>query len=388
MRIALLANTDWYLFNFRLPLADELRRLGAEVLLLSPNGRYGPRLCRKGLRWLPVPIDRSNVNPFREMMALRELTRIYRAERPDLVHHFTLKCVLLGSLAAHANGIQARVNAITGLGHIFNSANLRARALRLPVKLGLKLGLRGHGSRLILQNADNATVIEDLGLIKARNVRLIRGSGIDTERFVPRKARDVRAAQFRVLLAARLVVEKGVLEYVAAARQLKKEGINAEFLLAGDVDDGSPVSLPREVVRSWADSGVVKLLGHVDDMAACLQDVDAVVLPSHGEGLPRSLLEAASCALPIVATDVPGCRDVVEHGVNGFLVPAGDSEALARAIRRLFDDPAEAAQMGRAGREKVRREFDVRIVLAQTIAVYRELLPGLGNQIAAPAAGE
>ena len=179
----------------------------------------------------------------------------------------------------------------------------------------------------------------------------------------------------RVLLAARLLWDKGLAEYVEAARRLRGEGRAIEFLLAGDPDPGNPAAVPESTVRGWADEGVLQWLGHVDDMAGLFASVDVVVLPSYREGLPKGLIEAAACALPLVTTDVPGCREVVSDGVDGLLVPVRDAAALAAAIARLHDDPELAARLGKAARAKALAEFDEQIVIARTLAVYRELLP-------------
>ncbi len=196
----------------------------------------------------------------------------------------------------------------------------------LLVRTLLKLALGGRGARLILQNPDDVALFDQAGLVDAAQVRLIPGSGVDCSRFVVRDATRDSAKPLRVLLAARLLWDKGLAEYIAAARRLKGEGRAIEFLLAGDPDPGNPAAVPQAQVQGWVDEGVVQWLGHVDDMPALLADVDMVVLPSYREGLPKGLIEAAACALPLVTTDVPGCREVVSDGVDGLLVPVRDAE--------------------------------------------------------------
>ncbi len=393
MKVLFFANTEWYLYNFRLPLARYLREQGHDVVMLSPPGPFVSRLQAAGFRTLTVPMQRRSLNLVRELALLNQIRRIYVQERPDLVHHFTIKCVVYGALVARMTGSAACINAVTGLGHVFTSTELKARLLRLPVRNLLRLALNGPNSRLIVQNPDDAAAFLQAGLIEAHHIRLIRGSGVDTEKFKPFMLGQAQhdgetltsgkgdtigqagePAFLTILLASRLLWEKGIGEYVAAARQLRNEGMAAKFLLAGDPDPGNPASIPPDQLAKWEREGDISLLGHVDDMSALLVRVDVVVLPtSYGEGVPRSLLEAAACGLPLVATDAPGCREIVEHGINGLLVPPKDATALANAIRQLCLDPAVRQRMGQASRAKALAEFDERIVFEQTLAVYNEL---------------
>ena len=379
-KIVLFANTDWYLYNFRRSLALALREAGHEVLLLSPPGEYGARLRALGLRWEPVPMDRRSLNPLREAAVLVHLWRLFRRERPELVHGFTIKCAVYGSLAARAAGVPARVNAVTGMGYVFTSTDAKARALRPLVRLLMRAALDGRDARLILQNPDDVAVFEQARLVAPGQIRLIPGSGVDCVRFAPGEsvgrghAPDADTPPFRVLLAARLLWDKGLAEFVDAARRLHGEGRAIDFLLAGDPDPGNPAAVPEATVHGWVTEGLLQWLGHVDDMPALFASVDVVVLPSYREGLPKGLIEAGACALPLVTTDVPGCREVVTDGVDGLLVPVRDAGALATAIARLHDDPVLAARLGAAARQRALDEFDEQIVIARTLAVYQELL--------------
>ena len=389
-KIVLFANTDWYLYNFRRSLALALQARGYDVLLISPPGTYGGMLRALGLRWEPVPMDRRSLNPLREAAVLVHLWRLFRRERPDLVHGFTIKCAVYGSLAARAAGVPARVNAVTGMGYVFTSTDAKARALRLPVRGLLRFALGGRQARLILQNPDDVAMFTAAGLVDADHIRLIPGSGVDCVRFAPgdgdggagdgRRGHgpdpDAPTPPLRVLVAARLLWDKGLAEYVQAARMLHAEGRRIDFLLAGDPDPGNPAAVPEATVNGWVDEGLLQWLGHVDDMPALLRSVDVAVLPSYREGLPKGLIEAAACGLPLVTTDVPGCREVVADGIDGLRVPVRDAAALAAAIARLHDDPALASRLGAAARARALAEFDEQIVIARTLAVYREVLPG------------
>lgn len=384
MKIIFFANTEWYLFNFRLSLAKALQAQGHEVLLISPPGEYGVRLQALGFRWEPLPMDRRSLNPLQELRLLAYLWRLYRREQPALAHHFTIKCVVYGSAAALLARVPARVNAVAGMGYVFTNGALKARLLRPVVRGLMKLVLNGRGARLILQNTDDMAAFAKAGLARPELTRLVKGSGVDLTRFVPR-AQPAQAEQVshqaqptRVVLAARLLWDKGIAEYVEAARQLKAKGLLIHFLLAGAPDPGNPAAIPQATLNGWQAEGLIKLLGQVSDMAALFASADMVVLPSYREGLPKSLIEAAACALPLVTTDAPGCREVVTHEVDGLLVPVKDATALANAIERLHHDPALARQLGLAARARALREFDERIVIRQTLAVYGELVGYLG----------
>lgn len=372
MKIVLFANTEWYLYNFRRSLALALREAGHDVLLVSPPGPYGEKLRALGFRWVAAPMERLSLNPLRELALVNWLKHLFFAERVDLVHGFTIKCAVYGSLAARLEGIP-RVNAVAGMGYVFSSGALKARLLRPVVRMLMRLALGGKKARLILQNPDDVALFREARLVDPGAIRLIPGSGVDCRRFVPNPERR-RGERFRVLLAARLLWDKGVAETVAAAGRLRAEGRAIEFLLAGDPDPGNPAAVPEARIRGWVDEGVLKWLGHVDDMPALFATVDAVILPSYREGLPKSLIEAGACALPLVTSDAPGCREVVMDGVDGLLVPVRDAAALAAAIARLQDDPALCERLGGAARAKALAEFDERIVVARTLAVYGDLI--------------
>jgi glycosyltransferase involved in cell wall biosynthesis len=375
IKVVLYANTDWYLYNFRRSLAQALQNRGYAVLLLSPPGPYGEKLRALGLRWEPLPMDRRSLNPIREARLLWYLMRLFRRERPSLVHSFTIKCAVYGSLAARLAGVTARINAVAGMGYVFISNALKARLLRPVVRMLLRAALGGKRTRLVLQNADDIRLFQRARLLDVSSIRLIRGSGVDCAQFVRSSSRaSVMDRDTRILLAARMLWDKGIAEYIEAARILHLQKRHIRFLLAGNPDAGNPASIPVETIQGWVAEGIVEWLGHVDDMPGLLATVDIVVLPSYREGLPKTLIEAAACGLPLVATDVPGCREVIADGNDGLLVPVRDGPALAAAIARLLEDHALAARLGIAARKKALAEFDERIVIDRTIAVYQELL--------------
>lgn len=344
------------------------------MLLVSPAGPYGQKLRALGFRWTAAPMRRESLDPLRELALLYWLWRLVRMERPQIVHGFTIKCAVYGGLVARLLGA-TRVNAVAGMGYVFISDTLKARLLRPVVRTLMRLALGGKRARLILQNPDDVRFFEWSGIAPRAQIRLIPGSGVDCVRFSPpiQRHEPVAGEALRVVLAARMLWDKGIDEFVNASHLLKIENRILRFILAGNPDPGNPASIPEKTLLQWQQSGLVEWLGHVEDMPALLAGADIVVLPSYREGLPKSLIEAAACACPLIATDVPGCREVVADEVTGLLVPARDAKALARAIAKLQDDPALAYRLGRAAREKALAEFDERIVIARTLAVYDEV---------------
>lgn len=371
--ILLFANTGWYLYNFRRSLAESLRRDGYNVILASPPDAYGPKLQQLGYKWIAVPMQRRSVNPLRELVLLRWLVQLMRREQIDLVHSFTLKCAIYGSLAGRMAGVQGRINAVAGLGYTFTRNSIKARIIRFIATGMMRVALGGKGLKLVLQNPDDASVFRRLGVLAPDRFALIAGSGVNCDRFKPNPL-HVRGQRLRVLLPARILWDKGVAEFVEAARLVRQRGGGVQFLLAGAPDEGNPTAVPKAELQAWQREGLVDWLGHVDDMATLYRSVDVVALPSYREGLPKGLIEAGACGLPLITTDVPGCKHVVEHGRNGLLVPAREAGPLADAIMQLRDDVALCEVLGREARRDVLTRFDERIVLRMTRDVYSELL--------------
>ncbi|GAA5179326.1 glycosyltransferase family 4 protein [Niveibacterium umoris] len=366
MRIVLFANTDWFLWNFKLSLARALRDAGHEVILLSPAGEFGERLRGAGFDWRAFPLSRSGIHPVEERLSMYRLLALYRKLKPDLVHHFTIKCVLYGSWAARKAHVPRVVNSITGLGFALLATTWKARMIR-PVVVGFYRRAL-VGTQVIFQNRDNRDTLAALGALSRASVHVIPGDGVDTRVFAP--PTEVSSGK-TVLMMGRLLSSKGVAEYVAAARIVRQRHPDARLLLAGAPDPGNPESIDEHTLQQWRDEASVEFLGHRSDVVALQQHADIAVLAStQGEGMPRALLEAASCGKPMVATDVPGSRELVVDGVNGLLVPPGDPAALAAAILALLDDPARAARMGAQARADVLAELSDERIVARTLQVY------------------
>jgi len=369
MRFLYFANTEWYLYNFRLSLIRAAIAQGHEAVLVSPPGPYSRYFKEAGLRWIPFPVDRSGTNPLRETDTLIRLTKLYRQVSPDVVHHFTLKCVLLGSLAARLLGIKCVVNSITGAGYMFADRSFRIRLLRPFVKAAIKVAL--PHTQVIFENPEECNAFVEQGLASRKSSRVIRSSGVNVERFSPLPEPLGKPV---VVLAARMLWEKGVAEFVEAARCLGDQGVQARFVLVGDTDPGNPKAVPRNVLEDWKRTGVVEWWGHQDDMPPVYAQSNIVCLPSFREGTPKVLIEAAASGRSMVASDVPGCREVVRHGYNGLLVPPRNAEALAQAINLLLKDPGLRAQMGAHARQTAVEQFAEEKVIAATLSVYRTLV--------------
>jgi glycosyltransferase involved in cell wall biosynthesis len=382
VKIILFANTEWYLYNFRLSLAQALRSEGHEVVLVSPPGKYSKRLEEAGFRWISFPFSTRGTNPLAELATIWRLRNLYRMEKPDAVHHFTIKCVLYGSLAAQAAGTRRVINAITGLGFVFIGRGRRERRLRWLVKSLYRVALKN--TQVVFQNEDDRALFFDLGLVKVNQVCLIPGSGVDTSRFVVEPASALPGvpalagvpetrpeSPALIVLPARMLWDKGVREFVEAAKILKDQGVSARFALVGDTDPDYPACVPEQQLNEWQSSGIVEWWGWQEDMLAVYHRAQIVCLPSYREGLPRTLVEAAACGRVLVAADVPGCRSIVRQGVNGLLVPVKDGKALAEALRTLILDPSLCNEMGRCGREIVLKEYSTERVLVDTLKLYQ-----------------
>jgi len=372
-RILFLVTEDWYFWMHWLNLARTTRDAGFEVLLAMRIQEHGQQISHQGFKLFPIGLLRRSLNPIRELLAVWELVRLYRSEKPDIVYHIAVKPILYGSIAARLAGIRRVINVFAGLGYAYTSKNVNARLLRLFLRVGLRAAWAHGRSIAVFQNEeDRAQLIRDRTVVESRT-RVIPGTGVDIERFQPA---PTKAQEPMVLLACRMLWDKGVGEFVEAARLIRQLGVKARFVLVGRCDDDNPASIGFLQLQRWQKEGVVEWWGHRDDMPTVFSMASVVVLPSYREGLPVSLLEAAACGKPIVATDVPGCRDVVRHRVNGLLVPLRDASALADSIATLLENEELRVDLGRRGREIVVKEFSAAAVTAQTLALYRELLCG------------
>lgn len=369
--LMVVVNVDWFFVSHRLPIALAAQQHGYRVHVATGVTDRRAELEAHGLVVHALPLDRGASGPASAWRMSVAMWRVFRAVRPDLVHLVTIKPVLFGGLAARLAGIRSVVAAISGLGYVFVATGPWAALRRLVVSAWYRLVLGSADVVAIFQNTeDRAQLGKATRLPLARSV-LIRGSGVDLARHV---VQPVPLGVPVVMLAARLLADKGVREFVQAAVLLRRAGCVARFVLVGDVDPANPASLARSELEAWSRDGIVECWGHRVDMPQVLAQARLVVLPSYREGLPKVLLEAAACGRAVVTTDVPGCRDAIEPDVTGVLVPVRDAPALAQAIRALLEDAPRCRAMGLAGRALAERAFDVRQVVAAHLELYARCL--------------
>lgn len=372
MRLLFFVTEDWYFVSHRLPVAIAAKNAGFDVCVVTRVRAHDARIRECGLELIPLEMSRRSINPLSGLRAIIELVSIYRKVRPDIVHHVAVKPVVYGTVAALVAHVPCTVNALAGLGIIFSSQSIKARLIRPVIKAMFRLLLNRKNSRVILQNPDDVAMMCREGIVGERRIALIRGSGVDTDQF---QARPEPPGPPVVMLASRLLWDKGVGEFVEAASLVKSQGVNARFVLVGEGDPENPSSIPDAQLQAWNDSGVIEWWGRKDNMPEVLAQAHIVCLPTfYGEGIPKVLIEAASCGRPIVTTDAPGCREIVRDGENGCLVPIRDSSAVADAIKKLIESPDLRREFGSKGRSLVIREFSIDKINRETLGVYQELV--------------
>jgi glycosyltransferase involved in cell wall biosynthesis len=361
--------------QYRMVLACKLREAGFDVHVAVPREPGLEKISRQGIAVHIFYLWRKSTRPLDELRCCVSLLRLYRQLRPTLVHHFCLKPTLYGGIAARITGVPAVVDTLTGLGYLFTTRTVKTRVLRSIVARGLRFSFRHQNHRVIFQNPYDRDFLLASGIVPGDRGVLIKGSGVNLSLFTPEPESDGPPV---VLMASRLLWAKGVGEFVTAARALRARGIRARFVLLGKPDPDHPSAVPVRTLEHWRDAGDVEWPGWQLDMPALITQSHIVCLPSYyGEGVPRILLEAAASGRPIVATDTPGCREIIRHGHNGLLVPAGDGEALAGAIAQLIENAPLRAAMGGRGREIAGIEFSLDQVIDANLAVYRSLLASI-----------
>ena len=376
-KIILVSRCAWTLYNFRAGLLRALKNEGYKVIGGGAGGDgFEDSILNLGIPFVSLPVDKRGINLRADLKLFWTLYRWYRGERPAVVHHFTIKPVIYGSIAARLAGVPRIVNTVTGLGYVFIEDDVTW--LRYLVKWLYSIALAcAHFT--FFQNRDDLTYFATHGLVPRQKADLLPGSGVDCSVFTPAfmgfRSPD---APVTFLLVARLLREKGVEEFVEAARLVKQEFPTSRFQLLGPRDERNPTVVSVHQLDNWQEEGIVTWLGETSDVRPIIGQADVVVLPSYREGTPRSLLEAAAMAKPIITTQTVGCREVVDDGVNGLLVPVKDSKALAEAMIRLIQDPALRERMGKAGRAKIEQEFDEQLVIQKVMDSYDREAPHEG----------
>ena len=361
----LFANSDWYLYNYRLAFAKYLRTQGHEVFLLSTSGKYSSLLQAQGFQWIPIEFSRDSMNLFSELSIVLKVRKVLEQIQPDVLHNFTLKSVLYGSLAAKYTGVRKVLNAITGKGYLFINNNIRVNLARTIAAPLLRFALRG--SQVIFQNQEDLRFYLEHHFLLDEQTVLIYGSGVDTQKFFPSK---YPPDELNIILPSRLLKDKGIYEFIEAARTVKTKFPKAKFVLVGTTDKGNPSSLSDEEIIQWQKKGIVEWWGWQNDMPQVYHKAFLVCLPSYSEGLAKSLLEAASCGIPIITTDIPGCREIVQPEKTGFLVPPHDAKALAYSIIHAINHPNLLVEMGAKGREFIVNHYSQEIINSETYKLY------------------
>lgn len=364
---------DWSLFTHRIDLARRAQNEGYRVGVACSVQEHEVRIRQEGFDLYSLKhLKRGSLNPLQDMCAFLELCILYRKINPTLIHHVALKPVLYGTLAARFTKIPAVVNALGGLGYLFISPSFKARCIRFYLLKFLKFVFRHKKLILILQNTEDISVFRKI--IPSSRCVLVRGSGVNLKTFAPLSQKRAKTDILKVLMCARLLWDKGVGEVMTAARILKKENIPLRIQIAGALDSANPSSIPEKLLEDWKKEDVVDFLGAREDISCLLRASDIAILPSYREGLPKALLEAASAGLPIIATNVPGCREIVREGVNGFLIPPRDPLALVAALKIMLHDPKRRESMGRESRQLVEAFFSEEKINGEILNVYRSLL--------------
>ncbi len=365
--IAIVINTSWNIFNFRLGLLKALQEEGYRIVAIAPKDDYSEKLEALGFEYHNIDINNKGTNPIEDAKLVFAFYKLYKEIDPDILLQYTIKPNIYGSMAAGMLGIPVISN-ISGLGTVFLNDSLSSKIARFLYKISLKK------NTVFFQNNDDRDLFVKNNLIKVEQTTLVPGSGINTELFKPKQIQEENKKDITFLFIARLVRDKGIVEYIEAVKKIKSDYLNIQFKVLGSLYPGNPTAITQEELNTWIDDGYIEYLGHSDDVKLEILKVDCIVLPSYREGLSRVLLEAASLAKPIITTDTPGCRDVVNNGVNGYLCEVKDADSLAEQMEKmiLLSDEARG-EMGKKGREKVMKEFDEKIVIGK----YKEAIASL-----------
>jgi glycosyltransferase involved in cell wall biosynthesis len=380
LSVLYLVTEDWYFWSHRLAIARAVRDSGVRVIVATRVRDFGERIRAEGFELHSLPWRRRGDGLFGGLCALVAIIRLYIAKRPGLVHHVGLKPVVFGSFAAFVARVPRQINMLAGLGFVFVSPTILALVQRSLILLALEAFVNRGSSEVIIQNREDGEELSQRGAIDARRLRLIAGSGVDIARFS--FAPEPLASPIVIAMVSRMLRYKGVTILVEAAREIRKRGLSIRILLVGPVDADNPSSLREAELRAWHNEGIIEWLGPTDDVPAVWARAHIAVFPSmYREGVPKTVLEAAACGRPVITTDIPGCRDIVDDGRNGLLVPPGDAKRLAAAMITLAENPALRASMGREGRRKVELLFSERSIVAQTMRIYSN---AFGQELAFP----
>jgi len=372
MKLIIVVNELWFFLSHRLPIAQAARDAGYEVHIASKLGTNIEMelLSQEQLQFHVIGFHRSSTKISQEIRTLKELNKLYKEIQPDIVHHVTIKPVLYGTLVARLVGGIQILNAISGLGYLFIAQGWKSFIKRKILLWGYHALLNHKKVYILFQNPDDKVLFSQHKIIHPKHEFIIKGSGVDLKKF---NSTPIPTGKIKVILVARMLWDKGIGEFVNAATMLQNKGVIAKFILVGSVDSGNPKSIPTEQLKQWHSNGVVNWIGEQSNIAQLLAESHIVVLPSYREGLPKSLIEAAAAGRAIVTTDVPGCREVVQDGKNGFLVQVRNAKSLATAIQKLINNPDLLSSMGKKGRLIAEQEFSIEQVVDKTLKLYSKI---------------
>ena len=372
IKLVILINDLSFFCSHRLPIAEAAMDKSINVVIgYGELGGADPQLLeQKGLKVSFVPMKRGSINVFKDLQSLFYIWRFFKKEKPDIAHLVTIKPYLYGGLIARLTGIPALVSAISGLGVLFIHKDLKSKILKFLLYPLYRLAFNHSNQVVIAQNQEDVKVLEGWGVLSSHKVQLLKGSGVQLEEFI--NLEDAPGIPV-VCFASRLLLDKGVYDFVSAARLLKKRKIQARFFLAGDLDTQNPKGINMKDLKKIKEEGFVEILGYQKDIPSLYSRSHIICLPSYREGLPKALLEAAAASRAVVTTDVPGCRDAIIPNITGLLVPVRDSEALANAIQDLIKNPEKRKIMGKAGRELAKKEFAIENIVDAHLKIYKDL---------------
>ncbi len=367
--IGIVINTSWNIYNFRLGLIAALQNEGYKVIAVAPNDEYSQKFCELDIDYHEISMNNKGTNPIEDAKLIYSYYKLYKKIKPDILLHYTIKPNIYGSIAAKMLNIPV-INNISGLGTVFLNPGLSSGVAKMLYKATLKIP-----EKVFFQNSHDRELFVDLNYVNKGKTDLLPGSGIDTEKFKPsEKAVSTKEEHLKFLFIARLVKDKGLVEYVEAIKLLRAKYKNAEFAILGAFYPGNPTAITEEDMDSWVEEDLVNYLGTSDDVKSVIDNYDCVVLPSYREGLSRVLLEASSMGKPIVTTNVPGCKEVVDDGITGFLCNAKDASDLAAKMEQMLQlSHEERIDMGMKGRDKIINEFDEKLVIRKYIEAIESI---------------
>lgn len=370
MRIAIVLNTSWNIYNFRKGLAQTLLNEGHEVIAIAPPDKYSDYLIEMGCIYHPIKLDNKGSNPLRDLSYMHQLYKIYKKTKPDAIIQYTIKPNIYGTLAAIPLK-KLIINNVCGLGTVFIRNGLTSRIAKWMYRFSFRFP-----NKVLFHNQDDLHLFLEKKLVRKNISEVVPGSGIPLEKFNPGPFK--RNQTFTFLMIARLLYDKGIVEYFEAAKNLKEEGLDVKFQLLGQLEENRNLGISSEILQEWIKLGIIEYLGTSDQVENVIAEADCVVLPSYREGMPRALLEAAAMAKPLIASDIAGCKQTIEEKKNGFLCKVKDALDLARAMKVMYNlAEEELQQMGQYSRKKVEEEFDEKIVIQKYLDIinsYHRLL--------------